>query len=519
MADALGPLVLIGLAALVFLALWRRQHKADEARRRAKAEAYDERERDKAAFELLREIDRYFPFLRDRYRLFSALGEPPQEAFSLALKGIEAVDLGTTFYGLPARLPLAERRKHLYVVGTTGAGKTTLLLHIIKDDLEAGRGVCVIGPEADFFRDWLLPMVPEERAEELIYFAPGNPKNPVAFNPLALEDGEDRAQAADELFSIFKRTVGEEEFGQRMSPILANAFGCLMGRPGATLWDVKRLFEDAAYRKEVAASAEDEYARDYILKIYPTLPKGSHLPLVNRLDHFLRPPALRRTFCHPESSFSIRRVLADGKILFVDLSGLTSDSVAVVGQMLLSRFQLELMRREAIAEELREPFYVFAEEFADYAGLAEGTWRALLSRGRRFGLALTLSHQRPGQLPHELRDEILGVVNSQVVFGQGAKDAELLRRNLLEEGPKGARPLQVESFVTLRTGQAIARLGTGAFAVPLRTLEPLAKPEVWVGEKIRAISWESFGTSPWTETPGRQLAKDQPLPAKEDFLE
>jgi primosomal protein N' len=151
----------LGLIGFGFFKVWTRQHEADEARRRAKSDAYDQREDDKTKGRLLREIDRNFPFPREPFPEGIESGARLDDAFIDALADVPGVELGTTFYGSPAKLPLVERRKHVYVVGTTGAGKTTLLLHIIKDGLETGRGVCVIGPEADFFRDWLLPLVPQ----------------------------------------------------------------------------------------------------------------------------------------------------------------------------------------------------------------------------------------------------------------------------------------------------------------------------------------------------------------------
>jgi hypothetical protein len=236
--DILGPL--FGWAVVIAVVVWvvrirRRQIAADRLRREQVRREYEERKEAEASEEILDDLDRYFPFLREPFRAGIESGKKPVEAFWDAIDGLPAVQLGTTFGDLPALLPLAERRKHLYAVGKTGSGKTTLLLHLIKDDLEHDRGVCVIAPEAELFRDWLLPLVPERRAKDVVYFAPGNPKNPVTFNPLAVEHGDDQGRAAEDLFSIFKRAVGEEEFGARMSPILANAFACLTGRARATL--------------------------------------------------------------------------------------------------------------------------------------------------------------------------------------------------------------------------------------------------------------------------------------------
>ncbi len=520
--DALPGLLIIAAVVIAILLIRTHQNQADAARRQATQEAYERKEQEKAKTEILEELDRYFPFLRESFRAAVDDGKKPEEAFWDAISDVPTMELGKTFYNLPALLPIEERRKHLYVVGKTGSGKTSLLLNLIKEDLEEGRGIGVIAPEAELFRDWLLPLVPEERAEEVIYFAPGNPKNPVTFNPLALENGDDRGRAAEDLFSIFKRAVGEEEFGARMSPILANAFACLTGRPEATLWDVKRLLEDAAYRNEIAHSVSDEYLRDFWLTTFPGYQKGSHLPIVSRLDQFLRPLPVRHALCHPTSSFSIREALAKGKILLFDLSGLAPDSMLLLGQMLLSKFQLELMRREAIPQEARKPFYLYADEFQTFAGVAEGTWRELLSRGRRYGLALTLAHQFPSQLPQGLQDEIFGNVASIVAFNLSAKDAMAVRKEFLEDSltREPARPVPLENLVALRPGQAMARLGGGAFALPLHTLEPLEEPPGWRGEKVREVSWKTFGAAPpIVESQAHSGRKRQTPGTGDDFLE
>lgn len=526
--DAFVVLIVFGLP-IALLSVWairRSQRKDDTARRVAKAEAYETREQDRWKSLLLRDVDGHFPSLGPRFKGLVDNGARPEEALFQSIDETPGIIVGT-MWGAPALLPQEERQKHLYVVGKTGTGKTSLLLNLIKADLEAGRGVGVIAPEAELFRDWLLPMIPDSREEDVIYFAPGNPKNPLTFNPLAVEDEHDKGRAAEELFSIFKRTVGEAEFGARMTPLLGNAFACLTGRPGATLWDVKRMLEDASFRKEVLKSVPDDYLRDFWETTFPQYPKGSHIPIVNRLDQFLRPMQVRQALCQPTSSFSIRRALSEGQILLFDLSGLAPDSTLLLGQMLLSKFQIELMRREVLTQEERAPYYLYADEFQAFAGVAEGTWRELLSRGRRYGLALTLAHQYPSQLPEGLRDEIFGNVASLIAFGMSAKDSQVLRKELLAYPylPVDAAPVSLEALVTLRTGQAIARIGGGAYAVRLETSEPLKPPPAWRGERVRATSWKRFGASPLSgpsgspDTHSTSDRSKQPMTKKHDFLE
>jgi hypothetical protein len=210
----------------------------------------------------------------------------------------------------------------------------------------------------------------------------------------------------------------------------------------------------------------------------------------------------------------------DGKILLFDLSGLAPETMLILGQMLLAKFQVELMRREALIEEERVPFYLYADEFQTFASAAEGSWRQLLARGRRFGLAFTLAHQAPSQIPQALCSEIVGNAASLVMFNMSAKDAEGMRKEFfdLPVVPEPASPVSVEAFVTLKTGQAIARLGTGAYAVRLQTAAPVDREPAWRGEQASAQSWERYGYLRVNADPERLRRRRTDVKAR-DFLE
>jgi hypothetical protein len=482
----------------------------DVRRRDAERREYENRKADgrdaRARLAVGQIAARYFPFVHAELEGHRE-GEP-SETLRRLLQATPGIRLGQADVGYPAILPLAERRRHLMVLGKSGYGKTTLALRLLRDDLEAGRGVCVLGSEAELFRDWVLPLIPVTRASQTIYFRPADPRCTVTWNPLALEDGDDRALAAGELFSIFKRAVGEDSIGARADAILSSAFALLIGRPGATLWSVARLLEDDAFRASVVEDIDDPYLREFWTKTFPEYPDGAVLPLANRLNSFLRVPAIRAALCHPVSSFSFRGGLAQDGVLGFDVSGLDPATARLIGQAVLSKFQLELMRRERIPEQERNPIHLYVDEFHVFASTAEGTWRELLARGRRYGLGLHLFTQHPNQLPRSLQQEILGNVSSIVALNLSANDAAAVRRELMAPvAGGGIKPVATEDFIGFGIGEGFARLSAGSCALKVRFEEPIAKPDAAAGDRIRDISWKTYAAPPLPSPPQPVLPK------------
>ncbi len=504
-----------GLAGILILMVlvshsWRRR---DDTRRQVEREAYaDQQARSKAELSsaaVAQLVAHYFPFVKPAWDASPRMADG-KARLRKVLADASAVRLGKASIGVDAILPDAVRRQHFLVLGKSGYGKTTLALHLIRDDLRRGRGLCIIGSEAEFFRDWLLPLVPTERSTDVVYFRPADASCPLTWNPLSLEDGEDQALAAGEMFATFKRAIGEATIGARADAILSSAFAVLVGRPGATLWSVIRLLEDEAYRAAVVAEIEDPYLKSFWSNTFSGYPAGAALPLANRLNQFLRMPQLRAALCHPVSSFSIQQTLSNNQILYLDLSGLDPDTTRLVGQAVLSKFQIELFRRERIPESRRTPVHVYVDEFHAFAGAAEGTWRELLARGRRYGLGLHLLTQHPNQLPKSLQHEIFGNVSSIVALNLSAADAASVRRELVAPANGGAtKPVPSEDFVSLPVGEGFARLGAGACALRVRFAPPIDRPDVTHGHRVREMSWKAFAAPPRP----KEEAAPKPQPA------
>ena len=511
MSEGFGCLITLlvfGGALAVVLHLIHEGRKAREqtdAEIRAAAAARATNVADALAHSWL-DIKACFPFLRT-----PKLPDPTPEAIvEAALDEIERNGtLGKSLrHGIGAPLlPLPARLRHLYVVGRTGSGKSTFLEHLFFSDVLNEWGLGVIAPESEFFLDRLMPLIPVERWDDVVYFAPGDRSSPHTFNPLALEPGEDATRAAEDLFTILSRIFTEEELGPRMAPLLQNSLALLVGRPGMSLEHVKRLLEDAAFREHLVDSERDDYVRSFWLNTYPRFPKNADLPVLTRLDRFLRPPEVRQVLCAADSTFSIRQALAGQKILLVNLYGLAQENRELYGQLVLSKLQLELMRRELSGDSSPPPFLLYADEFQSFAGIAEGTWRELLSRGRKYKLGLVLAHQYPAQLPTAVQDEILGNVSSIVAFGVGGKDAHIVRRELLEDDlEKGELvPISATRIIDQKVGHAFVRYAGG------HTTQVLFPPPLEVpahGEALRTFSWRDI--APAASAPREQRGPRPP---------
>lgn len=137
------------------------------------------------------------------------------------------------------KLPFSLRDRHCYVIGRSGSGKTNLIRSMLLQDIYYDRGVGVLAPEQELITEEILPYIPEDRIDDVVYVNPADTKFPIAFNPLHCDPGEDKEQKVDDFVTIFKRAVGET--GYRMDAILSEALYALINRPGSTLEDIPRF--------------------------------------------------------------------------------------------------------------------------------------------------------------------------------------------------------------------------------------------------------------------------------------
>lgn len=315
----------------------------------------------------------------------------------------------------------------MYMIGKTGVGKSTLLETLVQHDLQAGHGVAVIDPHGDLV-DRIKEGVPRARQEDLIYINVPDRESQFAFNPLERVSPHRRPLAASGMLSVFKR-LWEDSWGPRLEHIMRNAVLALLDQPEATLADILRLMDDDNYRKQAMTHVQNPQVLRFWTKEYENYPARLRAeaiaPVQNKVGAFLSDSVLNRILTQRRSSFRLRSIMDERKILLVNLAKgiIGEDTASLLGSLLVSRFGLAAMSRADVPEKERRDFILYLDEFHSFTTLSLA---AMLSELRKYHLSVVLAHQYLAQLSQGIRESVLGNVGTIVSFRIGALDAESL---------------------------------------------------------------------------------------------
>lgn len=329
-------------------------------------------------------------------------------------------------FGIKAK----DRQRHMYVVGKTGMGKSTLLENMAAQDIQNGEGMAFIDPHGSA-AETLLEYVPEHRVKDVVYFAPFDLDHPVSFNVMEDVGPDKRHLVVSGLMSTFKK-IWVDAWSARMEYILTNALLVLIEYPDTTLLSVNRLFSDKEYRKRVVEACQDPAVKSFWVDEFANYTDrftADALPAIqNKIGQFTGNPLIRNIIGQPHSSFDIREIMDNKKILIMNLSkGLIGETNAnLLGSMLTTRIYLAAMSRAnlPLAEMRQMPnFYFYVDEFQSFAN---ATFANILSEARKYHLNLIIAHQYIAQMEEEVRDAVFGNVGTTVAFRVGPFDAEVL---------------------------------------------------------------------------------------------
>lgn len=326
----------------------------------------------------------------------------------------------------------ADRSKHFYVIGKSGMGKSTLLENLAIQDIQSGNGLCFIDPHGGT-AEKLLEYVPKERVNDVIYFAPFDMEFPIAFNIMEDVGAEKRHLVVNGLMSVFEK-IWEDAWSARMAYILQNTLLALLEYPGATLLAVNRMYTDKEFRNKVVANVTDVSVKSFWIDEYAKYTdkyvQEATPAIQNKIGQFAGNPLIRNIIGQPKSSFDLRKIMDERKIMIVNLSkGRVGEGNArLLGSMLVTKIYLSAMSRaDEHASSLAKlpPFYLFVDEFQSFA---DKSFADILSEARKYKLCLTMAHQYIEQMEEEVREAVFGNVGTMVSFRVGAYDAEVLEK-------------------------------------------------------------------------------------------
>lgn len=321
----------------------------------------------------------------------------------------------------------SDRSAHLYVIGKTGTGKSTLLSTLIRQDLSAGRGFCLVDPHGDL-AERIAADAQLSYRRDITYWNVPDPSSPYGYNPLRHVRRDKIPLAASGLLEALRKNWSEA-WGPRMEHILRNALYALLETDNATLPDILRLISDSSYRKQVTGTLANAQVKTFWQKEFPRYSFGYRAdgiaPIQNKVGAFLADPVLRRILTEPERDLRLRRIMDEGGGLIVNLSKgqIGDDSANLLGSLLVATIGLAAFSRADTPERDRRPFYLYLDEFQSFTTLAVAQMIAEL---RKYGIAFTLAHQYLHQLDEEVRHAILGNAGTLIAFRVGPEDAAFL---------------------------------------------------------------------------------------------
>ena len=326
-----------------------------------------------------------------------------------------------------------DRRRHMYIIGKTGMGKSVLIENLVYSDILNGNGACLVDPHGDS-AELLVNSIPSNRINDVIYLNPADLENPIAFNVLEKVDPKYRHLVASGLVGVFKK-IWADSWGPRLEYILRNTILALLDYPDSTLLGVNRMLVDKEYRKKVVTKVQDPVVKMYweseFTKYNEKFLTEAIAPIQNKIGQFLSTSLIRNIVGQVKSSIDLRKIMDEGKILILNLSKgrIGEDSSALLGAMIITKIQLAAMSRVDIPEKDRKDFYLYVDEFQNFA---TESFANILSEARKYHLCLTVGHQYIGQLEiggnTVVRDAVFGNVGTMIVFRVGAADAEFLAR-------------------------------------------------------------------------------------------
>lgn len=396
----------------------------------------------------------------------------------------------------PIRISFEDRQRHMYIVGQTGTGKSTFMENLALQDMLNGDGFAYIDPHGDG-AEKLLSMVPKERTEDIIYFCPSDTEFPVGLNMFEYQNPDQKDFLVQECINMLYKLYDPQRqgiIGPRYEHMFRNLALTIMADPnGGTFIDIPKLFSSEAFVKEKLKYVKDQNVLDFWLKEIPASQRSSEFGevkawVVSKFGAFLSNEMMRNIIGQTKSSFNLRDIMDNKKILIVNLSkGKTGDlNSKLLGMIFVMKFQAAAMSRADIPLDQRQPFCLYVDEFQNFS---TDSFATIMSEARKYNLNLIVANQFTTQLTDEIRDAVFGNMGTVVSFRIGQNDMEVLSKYF--------QPLfDADDLLRVPNYNAIVRTLVGGVPTPpfsMATVPPLGTPNQKLADAMKQLSAAKYG--------------------------
>jgi hypothetical protein len=353
----------------------------------------------------------------------------------------------------------------------------------------------VIDPHGDLIR-LILAAMPAHRADDVVLVDPSDHERPVGFNFLKWRDEQERDLIVEDFIGMLYQLYDPHRqgiVGPRFEHSVRNAMLTVMATPGLTLIEVVRVLTDPAFVRTLLPKVTDPLVRRYWTdQIDRTSDFHKSVVLdyvVSKFSNFVQNRLVRNIIGQSHSTFSLRQIMDEEKVLLVNLAqGRLGQKLSTfLGMVIVPRLLHAAFSRADIPEEERRDFFLYVNEFQNYATPA---FVDVLAGARKCRLDLTMAHQHVGQLPTEVRAAIFGNVGTLISLRVGVHDAGLLAAAMQPSG------FDVADYLELPNFQGIAQVlvdGRRSPCFTLATRAPREGGDVEWGELVRAQTRERYG--------------------------
>ena len=388
-----------------------------------------------------------------------------------------------------------DKFRHIYIVWKTWTGKSTFINNMIISDMRAGNGLCLLDPHWELVDD-LLEYIPSNRINDVILFDVWDAEYPIWFNLLQADNEDEKNRIASWVVSTFQKLF-DNSWWPRLEYILRNVVLSVIDYPNATLMHILRVLTDKEFREEVISHIHDavllKFWNNEFNKWQDKQREEAVWPITNKVWQFLSSRLVRNIFGQPRTKLSLRKAMDEGKIILVNLSKgkIWEDNANMIGSLLVTKIQIDAMWRADMAAHLRRPFYLYIDEFQNFATKSFAT---ILSEARKYKLSLIVANQYTSQLDTTIKDAIFGNVWSIFSFTLWYDDAAVMTSQFKEM-------VSTNDLISLPKYTTYTRLmvdGISSDPFSMKTLPPYkAEGDIEYIEKIRKQSRQRYAMERW----------------------